>query len=76
MVKICFNSLFSFLEQVVSNANGDLCPHYPSKMVVLEYEKTGPGKDRYDHVDENIVIYTETITETTLDQTFRKLIIH
>ncbi len=35
--------------QVVGNSGGELCGHYPAKIVILEYMVHDPdkGKDRY-----------------------------
>ncbi len=31
---------YVFICQVVSNANGEFCSHYPTKIVILEYLQT------------------------------------
>ncbi|XP_060574383.1 myotubularin-related protein 14-like [Ruditapes philippinarum] len=38
---------------VINNTTGDLCSHYPSKLAILEYEKSSTVKERVESIYDN-----------------------
>ena len=64
MVKVTqeFNKMSSiFLFQIVDNNNGELCSHYPRKLVILEYQITPESRKHQSERLVGLIINTFTV---------------
>ena len=58
--------------QVVSNASGEMSAHYPSQLIIMEYERTGKGAPSEHCSRSNGTIYENVYDVNKLKDLFGK----